>query len=180
MNMRSIFFLTLFCFSLGYIFHAYQKEWIILNFPFQTTSLHEQQTNETYTHEKMALYFWKNNSWQYEYSTMIWSSDTAQNCKTLLNNLIVVLEDETIIESDIQIMSATISSNKELLISFNKNIYSSEHATYDKLMIIHSFLKTLYENKIPVQSVRFLIHHHTIIDDHLNFSLSWPVTGYMP
>jgi len=179
MNLHKAFFIILFCFFAGFIFHAYQKEWIIITLPYQTTSFTEQKTTESFAQQKLPLYFWKNNAWHHEYSTVIWSSDIANNCKTLLNNLITVLEDESILESDIQIISATLSNQKELLLSFNKDMYTPEHATYDKIMIVHSFLKTLYENKIPIQSVRFLIHHHTIIDDHLNFSLSWPVTGYL-
>jgi hypothetical protein len=179
MNWYKPFFIIISSFFIGFIFHAYQKEWIIINFPYQTTSFHEQKTIDSFAQKKIPVYFWKNNTWRHEYSTVIWSDDVANNSKTILNHLITVLEDEAILESDIQIIATTLSNQKELLVSFNKNIYSTEHATYDKMMIVHSFLKTLYENKISVQSVRFLIQHQTIIDDHLNFTVSWPITGYV-
>lgn len=169
------------CFFIGLAFHAYQKEWIILLLPNQTADIQTQlQTSDvSFTQQKVILFFWKHEQWQKEYTTVIWSSDVAHNVKTITNNWLMLLEDEKLIDTDVQLLSAIITTNKELFLSFNKDICNLQDATYAKLMVIHGLLKTIHENKIPVQSIRFLMHHQTLTDDHLNFSISWPIIGYL-
>ena len=181
MKTISIVSLIMACFMVGFLFHAYQKEWIILLLPHQTADIETQAQahDATFTQKKILLFFWKHDQWQKEHNSVIWSSDLTHNIKTITNNWLMLLEDEKIIDTDIQLLSAVITSNKELFLSFNKNLYDSQHSTYAKLMIVHALLKTMHENKIPVQSVRFLVHHQTLIDDHLNFAIPWPITGYL-
>ncbi|MDP3788713.1 MAG: hypothetical protein Q8Q60_05365 [Candidatus Chromulinivorax sp.] len=181
MKLTSLVPLTLLCCILGFLFHAYQKEWIILLLPHQTADIqtHNQAADATFTQKKIVLFFWKHEQWHKEHNSVIWSSNITHNVKTITNNWLTLLEDEKIIDNDIQLISAVIGSNKELFLSFNKDLHNTQSSTYAKLMMIHGLLKTMHENKIPVQSVRFLIHHQTLSDDHLNFSVSWPITGYI-
>ena len=166
-------------FVIGVIMYAYQKEWIIIVPPY-ATAIHESEcADQNLQHHKVSLYFFKHNQWQKETTDIIWSPDASLNIKTLINNWLLLLEDEKIIDKDIQVISAIISSSKELFLSFNKEPFNKQDATYTKLMIVHGLLKTLHENKIPVQSVRFLIHHQILYDDHLNFSISWPISGFL-
>lgn len=169
----------MFCFIVGFAFHAYQKEWIVFLLPHKIAHMQTQTTVETYSQKKIELFFWKHEKWQKEHNSIIWSSDIARNVKTITNGWLMLLEDEKIIDTDIQLLSAIISSNKELFLSFNKDLCNAQSSTYAKLMVIHGLLKTLHENKIPVQSIRFLVHHQILIDDHLNFSIPWPITGYL-
>ncbi len=173
--------LTVACFIIGLAFHAYQKEWVILLLPHQTADIQTQThiDDATYCQKKIVLFFWKHEQWHKEHNSVIWSSDSTQNVKTVTNNWLTLLEDEKIIDTDMQLLSAVISSNKELFLSFNKDLFNMQSSTYAKLMIVHGLLKTLHENKIPVQSVRFLVHHQILADDHLNFSIPWPITGYL-
>ena len=173
--------LILFCCIIGFLFHAYQKEWIILLLPHQTADIQTQAqaADAKFTQKKIVLFFWKHDQWHKEHNSVIWSSDIEHNIKTITSNWLTLLEDEKIIDTDIQLLSAVIASNKELFLSFNKNLYNAQNSTHAKLMIIHGLLKTMHENKIPVQSVRFLVHHQILIDDHLNFAIPWPITGYL-
>jgi len=181
MKSLSALFLTVLCFIIGFAFHAYQKEWVILLLPYQTADIQTQTQADdaTYSQKKIVLFFWKHEQWHKEHNSVIWSSDVTHNVKTIINNLLTLLEDEKIIDTDIQLLSAVITSNKELFLSFNKDLFNAQAATHAKLMVIHALLKTLHENKIPVQSVRFLVHHQILTDDHLNFSIPWPIMGYV-
>ena len=166
---------------IGLLFHAYQKELIILVLPHQTADIQTQvqEADATFTQQKITLFFWKDEQWHKEHAYVIWSSDITHNIKTITNNWLTLLEDEKIIDTDMQLLSAIISSGKELFLSFNKDLFNTQDSTYVKLTIIHGLLKTIHENKIPVQSVRFLVHHQILTDDHLNFSIPWPITGYL-
>lgn len=169
------------CFFIGLTFHAYQKEWIILLLPHQTDDFQnkEETKNTSFSQKNIMLFFWKHEEWQKEKISIIWSPDLAINIKTITNNWITLLEDEKIIDTDIQVLSTVITQNKELFLSFNKNLFNEQSSTFYKLMITHSLLKTMHENKVPIKSVRFLIHHQIMTDDHLDFLISWPITGYI-
>lgn len=177
-------YLTLIWFSLslfigGIILFAYQKEWIIILPPYATATHEYESLHEQLQHHKVSLFFFKHKKWHKEEISIIWSSDTSQNVKTIANNWLMLAEDEKIIDKDIQVVSSLISSSKELFISLSKEPFNKQDSTYTKLMIIQGLLKTLSENKILVQSVRFLIHHQPFHDDHLNFLISWPLSGFL-
>ena len=180
-NVGKIILITLLFCMIGLLFHAYQKEWIILLLPHQTTSYQDKilDAGPHFKQHTITLFYFKNITWHKENSLIIWSSDMALNIKSITNNWLTLLEDEKLIDTDIQLLSAVIAQNKELFLSFNKDLFKPQDSTYGKLMIIHGLLKTIHENKIPIQSIRFLVHHQTLIDDHLNFLISWPITGYM-
>jgi len=164
---------------MGIVLYAYQKEWIII-IPPHATAVHEYESfDQALQHHKVSIFFFKHKQWHTEEINIIWSNDTAQNIKTVTNNWLMLLEDEKIIDKDVQVISSIISPSKELFLSFNKDPFNKQDSTYTKLVIIEGLLKTINANKIAVQSVRFLIHHQPIIDDHLNFSISWPITGFL-
>jgi len=165
-------------FVIGLLFHAYQQEWFVLLVSHKNNYEQTITTDHTFQQKKIILSFWKNNKWHKESTHIIWSSEHTQNIKSITNNWFILLEDEKIIENDMQALSAVISGSKELLLSLNKNPFNQQDSTFVKLMIIQGLLKTFKENKLPIQSVRFLIHHQIFNDDHLNFSVSWPITGY--
>jgi len=179
MKFTSTIKLTITSFIIGIILYAYQKEWVIIIPPTQNISYPTKDTNHNIEHRKITLFFFKHNAWQKEQMNTIWLSDITQNIKTITNNWLILLEDEKIIDKDIQVVSAVISPAKELFLSFNKEPFHKQDSTYTKLMIIQSLLTTMHENKIPVQSIRFLIHHQPLIDDHLNFSISWPISNFL-
>ena len=179
MKYLTTMWLVISSFIIGIILYAYQKEWIIIIPPYARVMHESESIHKELQHQKIVLFFFKHKQWHKEHVNIIWSSDACHNAKTIANNWLMLLEDEKIIDKDIQVISAVISPSKELFISFNKEPFHKQDATYTKLMIIQGLLKTLQENKIPVQSVRFLIHHQPLPDDHLNFSISWPLSGFI-
>lgn len=179
MKVFTIFYLTLIFFLLGIILFAYHKEWIIIAPPYAIATVNIQNDDQNLDHHKVQLYFFKHKQWHTEEISSIWSHDAALNAKTIINNWFILLEDEKIIDKDIQVISSIISSSKELYLSFNKEPFNKQDSIYTKLMLIEGLLTTLRENKIPVQSVHFLVHHQALIDDHFNFSISWPLSGYL-
>lgn len=170
------------CFIAGFFLYAYQNEYIIINFQKkQNGAVHDNEQldpNVVYAEQKIKIYFYKHEKWHKEETQLLWSSDITTNIIALINAWIAVVEEEKIIDSDIQLLSAIICENKELLLSFNKNIFFDQASTFAKLMVIHALLKTLQESKLPIQSIKFLVQHQILTDDHLNFTISWPINGY--
>ncbi|MGZ6250885.1 MAG: hypothetical protein ACXWL2_02555 [Candidatus Chromulinivorax sp.] len=183
MKYYQLFIIISCCFIAGLFLYAYQNEYIIVNFQKKQNLISDQNEQldqkVIYNEHKLKIYFYKNEKWYKEETQLLWSSDITTNIIALINAWIAVVEEEKIIDTDIQLLSAIICPNKEVLLSFNKNIFFDQASTFTKLMIIHALLKTLQESKLPIQSIRFLVQHQILTDDHLNFTISWPINGYV-
>jgi len=166
-------------FFIGSLFFLYQESWIIITSPFsrqneQTISL---QNNTIY--KTITLYGWQQNEYKTESTEIIYSDNIAQNLTLLLNSWLIFLEDEHITDKQTQVMSVALPHSKtEAFISLNQQPFDPAWSTYRKLMWIESMLKTIRENKIPISSIRLLVHHQPLQDDHLQFDISWPITGF--
>ena len=63
-------------------------------------------------------------------------------------------------------------SHKWYLVNLNDIIFK-------KWMMIEGVLKTLRENNITVKDVHFLVQHQPLSDPHLDFSVAWPLHGFI-
>lgn len=165
-------------FVIGCLFFYYQESWIIITFPF-TNNLQHSQIQQNITYKTITLYAWQNNKLKQETTEIVYSDNIAQNIKQLLNSWLIFIEDEHLTDQENQAISVALSPSKqEAFICLNKNPFEKQWSTYQKFMWINSLLKTLKNNKIPISAVRLLVHHETLQDDHLNFDISWPITGF--
>jgi len=64
-------------------------------------------------------------------------------------------------------------------LSFDHNIFAKEETIFKKWMLIEGLLKTLAFNGIAISYVQFLVQHQQLHDAHLDFSLAWPIQGFM-
>lgn len=163
----------------GCIFFLYQESWIIMTSPFNTQAENNSSLQNNIIYKTITLYGWQHNAYKKESTEIIYSDNIAQNLKLLLNSWLIFLEDEHITDKQTQIMSVALSHSKvEAFISLNQQPFDTTWSTYNKLTWIESMLKTIREAKIPINSIRLLVHHQPLQDDHLNFDISWPVTGF--
>jgi len=91
-----------------------------------------------------------------------------------------LVDDEKITTKKITLQTAMLNpTGTELAVSFDHGLFSKDATTYEKWMLCEGLLKTVRENGIASQTVRFLIHHQPIIDAHLDFSNPWPIYGFI-
>ena len=178
MKNNTYFLLAIICFITGFILIALQKNLIILNFEpnFSTTN-----PAKTSCYKKtVALYFWKNNSWQTEKNEILWSADQAHNIHNLVQNWLSLLDEEKLVLIKIDLQSTILTQNNQTVyLSFDHNLLSKELSTYQKILLIESLLKTLRANQISVPNIQFLVNHQILNDPHLDFSYPWPIVGFM-
>lgn len=171
------------CFALcliGSLFFLYQESWIIITSPFHTQLLSTESSQQNACYKTVILYGWLNDKLKTESTEIIYSDNVAQNIKLLLNSWLLFLEDEHISDKQTQVMSIALSvSKQDAFISLNQPPFDPASSTYQKLLWIESLCKTVKENKIPITSIRILVHHQPLIDDHLNFDISWPISGFL-
>lgn len=165
----------------GSLFFLYQESWIIFFMPHQqaATSISIEQNSKT---KEVTLWVFSNNtkSLKKESIEMIYGEDVSQNLKLLMNNWFLFLEEEGIIDKQIVVQSVALSKcGSQAFVSINQYPFDKSASTYQKLMLIESLLKTIKENNIAIASIRLLIHHKQMIDDHLNFDISLPIQGYL-
>jgi hypothetical protein len=181
MNKRAITLISITCFLGGAIFYAIHKGWLIFNLPCNT--LHDQK-NTTTAHspiqKKITLFFWHNESWQKESTQLVWTDHQGQNTLYVVNSWLCLLDDEKITHKKVSLQAAMLNpTGSELYLSFDRSLFFKQETTYTKWMLIEGLLKTLRENGIRPQSVRFLVNHEPMQDNHLDFINSWPIGGFI-
>ena len=97
----------------------------------------------------------------------------------LVTSWLSLLEEDRRMPEKISLQSAMIDqAGTEAFISFDRNPLAKEQSTFDKLLWIEGLLRTIRTSGLPLQTIRFLVNAKPLTDIHLDFSHSWPVTGY--
>lgn len=181
---KTILFYIVLCTSaavLGSLLYFRGKEWIIIRWPsYVATPLAHNEIHVETTKKKVRLSFWHYHRWNYETIDILWSNNIAENIQYLIRSLLTLLEEEQVLEKKASLQSATQSlSGNNVYLSFDRTPFNEEAPTFDKLMIIESILKTVRENGITIPNIYFLVHHQPMKDVHLDFSLAWPLEGFI-
>ena len=162
----------------GVLFFLHQESWIMIN--FASPSSHIKKNNIQIQPKETPIWIFANGNFKKETTEIIFSNDHAQTIKLLLNSWLTTLEEENIIDKQITVQSVILSpSGQDAFICLTESPLGKQASTYEKLMIIESMLKTLKDAKLGIINVRLLVHHQPMLDPHLNFDISWPVTGYL-
>lgn len=127
----------------------------------------------------VTLWYWHKQTLKQEKKELFWSNSSSRNCAQLIEHWLNLLDEEGVVRKPCLLQSLSISpSNHELFISLDRTLYNPESSTYDKWMLTESLLKTLTQGEISFQSMRLLVHHGPLIDNHLDFSMPWPRDGF--
>ena len=163
------------------IYFAYNRNWIIIQYPYRTKE-------ESFTIEEcksavkkvVRRIFWNHGKWNNETTDIIWSDDKADTIQHLINSWLILLDEEKLMTKKVLVQSVIMSqSGNDVYISFDRNPFNKASSTYQKMMWIEGLLKTIRDNNIKVQQVQFLVHHQPMHDLHLDFSSPWPIGGFL-
>lgn len=162
---------------LGLTLFAYQESWIIFMIPNKKNAIKlPTKTKPT----EAVFYFWKHEKWGKEKISYITSPNPAETIQTIAHLYFRVLDDEEIIKNDVTVQSVVLHANKQIaFISCNQTPFDAQNNTRQKLMVIEGLLKTLRKNNIAVPSIQLLVNHQPLEDDHLDFTIPWPLQGYV-
>jgi hypothetical protein len=160
------------------LFLALQRDWIIIRLPSFKKELTQQHNAEK---KSVKLFFWKHDRWTQEGVEVIWvDNDMGQTTKYLIDRWLTWLDEERLTERKVSLQSVMITpNNQEAMLSFDRSPFPTEWTTYEQWMWIESLLKTVRDNNIRIQRIRFLVHHQELIDYHLDFNNPWPIIGFV-
>lgn len=164
-------------FIIGMLFFAFYNQWIIIKVPFN------KNQNSTPTSmickKEITLHYFHHEKWNNEKQELLWSDNTTKNTHQLINAWLTLLDEECITSKKITLQTALLSQSGTMYLSFDHNFLKKEDTIFNKWMLIEGLLKTIKTNTISIQHVQLLVQHQPLIDQHLDFSMSWPVHGFI-
>lgn len=180
MKIKTLVLISLVCTLLGMLLYAFTNDWIIIQIPSSAQSfLADYRANQTAAKKKITLFFWKDEKWHHETIGMVWSDVKTENIQYVIAHWLKLLDEDDMMHKKISIQSVLISpSGADAYVSFDRYPFAQDATIHEKLMWIEGILKTMRENKIPVQAIRFLVQHKPLQDPHLDFNNPWPIIGF--
>lgn len=180
MTIRTTVTASLVAAVLGLLLYAWSSHWIVINFPTNQIADKPTLAAQSVLQKTIQLHFFKDFSWRHEKITVALPAQPATQLQLILNKLCFLLEEEKIISSSVQIESIAYTADEsELLLSCTKNPFADCTNIYEKMMLLETFLKTIQSNTKSLVLVRFLLFHEPLADDHINFDVAFPSTGYL-
>jgi hypothetical protein len=163
---------------IGMGYSAFNNEILILRWPLTIApSVQEQSAT---TKKKVKLSYWHHGAWHSETNEILWSTDKTDTLANLVKCWLNVLDEESMATKKISLQSIILTTTgTEAFVSFDHYPFAKDESTFEKWHWVEGLLKTLKDNGIALQSVRFLVHHQELIDPHLDFSQSWPIGGFI-
>lgn len=178
MNIKNVLALSILSALCGAVYVAYMYDIIMIRLPGSTQELDKQQ-HCSIIKKNVKLYGWRHDKWHHESVELIWSEDMVDTLSRLIPAWLTMLEEEKMDQKKISLQSITISPHGQAYLSLDRNPFTKEASTFEKLMWVESLLKTIRDNGINLQSIQFLVHHQPLQDYHLDFSNPWPLTGFL-
>jgi hypothetical protein len=159
------------------LFFAVYNQWILFRSPFDIYSM--TISSSVVQKKQIILHYFCNDAWKMEKQELLWSDSIEKNMLQLINAWFTLLDEERITAKKVMLQSVLISTAGCAYLSFDHNILNKEETIFNKWMVIEGLLKTLVLNDITIFHIQFLIQHHQMHDAHLDFSLPWPIHGFM-
>lgn len=159
------------------LFYAIYNNWIILRMPWQVDNI----VNNVLIIQKkeITFHYFHGDKWKTEKQDLLWSDSIEKNIFHIINAYLVLIDEEHITTKKISLQSVLVTPSYTAYVSFDRNILHKEETIFKKWMLIEGILKTINRNNIPITHIQFLVQHQLLQDTHLDFSLPWPIHGFI-
>jgi hypothetical protein len=176
-------FIVFSCFLLGTIFFLVQRDLLIfkVNLKFWDNGGDLIKTShDSYLRKKVKLYFFKDEKFLNEEEFFVLLADKSENLKHLINNWLAFLQQERLLDKKVYVENVLIDQGGQLAyISFDQSPFNYEWSIFQKCNFVECLFKTIKSLGIELKKVSFLVSNQVLDDDHLDFSESWPIDGFL-
>jgi hypothetical protein len=162
----------------GVFFLALQQQWLIIHVvaPYRVTNFN---SSGDFAVRHINYTYHKHDEQRFHQQEIIWDSDIQLCALRLISSYWELLEDEKIITSRVTVDTACFNDQKnELIVSFSHNPFNDQQTVAARMTIIEDLLMNVRSHFPQLKQVRFLMRHEPLIDNLLEFSFSWPITGF--
>lgn len=176
-----LFALIFFFLITGILFFLFYRDILIVKFFWnkKNTAILSDSRESFYARKEVKLFYFKNDSIQFEVKKLVWFNKKQDILKHLVNSWLSFLQEERIIKKKINLDSVSLDKTGQLVyLSFDKPLFETDWSVFNKWSFIESLLKTIRESGIKINEIYFLVNHKKMQDDHLDFSFAWPASGF--
>lgn len=159
------------------LFFAIYNQLIIFRMPGM--NVNELAPSAIIQKKQITQHCFHANKWKTEKQEMLWQDNVEKNIFHIINAWLALLDEEHIIAKKTTLQSALVTQAGTAYLSFDHNILGKEETIFKKWLVVESLLKTIASNDIAITHVQFLVQHQPLQDVHLDFSLPWPVCGFV-
>lgn len=159
------------------LFFAIYNQWILFCTPWSGRRMADNAV--VIQKKQITHHYFHGDKWKIEKQELLWTESTEKNIFQLINAWLTLLDEERITAKKVMLQSALLSTAGCVYLSLDHNILNKEDTIFKKWMLLEGLLKTIALNGIAVQQVQFLVQHQPLQDSHLDFSLPWPIHGFM-
>lgn len=174
---RSYIIISSAAFVSALLFFAIYNQWILFRAPW--SAYYGSDSASVIQKKQVTHYYFHGDKWKTEKQELLWTESIEKNIFQLINAWLTLLDEEHITTKKTMLQSALISTAGCVYLSFDHNILGKEETIFRKWMLIEGLLKTIILHDIPIQNVQFLVQHQPLHDAHLDFSLPWPIHGFI-
>lgn len=170
-----LLFFSILTFIIGAIWYALQTEIIIFSIPAFAEYAFQQ------TDKKTLLLFWRTEKEIIkESSECIWTKSASQNIKTVISSWLCSMQNEGLLDKRIKLETVALTpSCSEAFVSFSHTLFEAHMNSIKKWYVIESLFDTIRPLFKELKALRFLIHSQPLYDEHIDFSMSLPVTEFL-
>ena len=159
------------------LFFAIYNQWILFCAPWARNNV--MSSSEIIQKKQITHHYFYGDKWKSEKQEMLWSESIEKNILHIINAWLALLDEEHITAKKTTLQSALVTNAGCVYLSFDHNILGKEETIFKKWMLIEGLLKTIAANGIVISHVQLLVQHQPLHDAHLDFSLPWPIHGFM-
>jgi len=174
---RSCIIISSASFLAALLFFAIYNQWILFCAPWRNNFI--TSSSEIIQKKHITHHYFHGDKWKIEKQEMLWTDSTEKNIFHVINAWLALLDEERITTKKTTLQSALVTTSNCAYLSFDHNILGKEETIFKKWMLIEGLLKTVVANGITISHVQFLVQHQPLQDAHLDFSLPWPIHGFM-
>ena len=178
MTIKNYLILSGITLCIGMIFYGLYNDLIIIHLPIKKGAVAINLGSAKSKTIKLA--YPQGDELLIEEKEIVITNNLQRTLNDVIHSWLSLLEEEQLLQKKATIQSILLdTSGTEAFISFDRNILEKNQSAYHKLLLVESLLKTLRENDILLKTVRLLVNSKPLNDPHLDFSHSWPITGYL-
>ena len=180
-NKYFYYYTTAVFFFIGAVFFLIYKDVLVVKFfldkKYKETSL--SLGSQVVGRKEVKLFYFKDDKFHFDTKKLVLFKDKIELLKHLVNNWLAFLQEERIITKRVCLDTVCLDkSEQQVFFSFDRLFLEQDWSIYYKWNFIESLFKTIRESGLQINSVVFLVNHKQMCDDHLDFSVPWPIGGF--
>lgn len=183
----ALFFIT------GAFVFCLRNDWIILNFPKKE---YKDIVQPAASRRECKIYYYKDGKFSFDKRAIVWKKSLSSDLTQIVNAWLDTIYEEQVANFRSS-LGNILQSNNQIYISFENKIIGNDWSINKKWTLIESLLKTIQDasckdsslqgeplqdeslQDASLQEIFFFVKNKPMDDEHLDFTVAWPIDGFI-